>query len=52
MTFLVIVFIFLSLGATMLPVSRGDEEVQLDSKLIAALEKQFLAGLGMLFSIV
>jgi hypothetical protein len=51
MTILVIVFIFLSLGATMLPVSRG-EEVQLDSKLIAALEKQFLAGLGMLFSIV
>ena len=38
--------VLFSLITTILPVSRGEDD-QLDSKLIAALEKQFLAGLGM-----
>lgn len=51
MTILIQILIYLSLIATILPVSRGEED-QLDSNLIAALEKQFLAGLGMFFYIV
>ena len=48
MPILFLTLILFLLITTILPVSRGKED-QLDSKLIAALEKQFLAGLGMFF---